>query len=92
MPSFEFTCDVEFEVYCSCGEGICHLSKGGNTPGRGEPFVEVEPCDTCMTKARDEANVETWDEANKKIAELENTINRLENEVTTLQQEIENHA
>lgn len=49
MPSFE----VEFEVYCSCGNGLCGGSSGNNTK-RG-PSVTVEPCERCLDKAREEA-------------------------------------
>lgn len=79
MPSFEVKCDVEFEVYCSCGAGICHQSFGANTPGRGEPYVDVSPCDTCLDNARNEANVEAWAEANEIIAKLKQQIEELTN-------------
>jgi len=41
MPS------VEFEVWCSCGEGLCNQTKdvrGG---------IQVEPCANCLDKAMD---------------------------------------
>ena len=47
MPSFE----VEFEVFCSCGEGLCNQSMGSLM--RRGPIVTVEPCDKCLIKAYD---------------------------------------
>lgn len=51
MPSF----DVEFEVFCSCGEGLCNQSRGENKRGYHghSPCVTVEPCDKCKDKAAD---------------------------------------
>jgi len=48
MPSF----DVEFEVVCSCGEGLCNQSEG--TSSRNGLYVTVDPCEKCLEKARDE--------------------------------------
>ena len=48
MPSFP----VEFEVYCSCGEGLCGQSIGDN--GHRGPRVTVEPCPKCLEMARGE--------------------------------------
>jgi len=45
MPSFE----VEFEVFCSCGEGLCGQSVG--SLDRGGPRVTVEPCEKCKDRA-----------------------------------------
>ena len=39
---------VEFEVWCSWGAGLCNQTKdvrGG---------IQVEPCENCLEKARDE--------------------------------------
>ncbi|KKL71095.1 hypothetical protein LCGC14_2098320 [marine sediment metagenome] len=46
--------NVEVEVYCSCGEGLCNQTTTGQTPGRGQPFFTVEACTTCLAKERDE--------------------------------------
>ncbi len=51
MPSFE----VEFEVYCSCGMGLCQQSEGKNT--RTGLIVTVQPCEECLKKAKEEG----WD-------------------------------
>ena len=48
MPSF----DVEFEIFCSCGAGLCNQSS--TSPGRRNiPFVTVEPCQQCLADAKD---------------------------------------
>lgn len=59
MPAFE----VEFEVYCSCGEGLCNQSAGGTGP-RG-PSVTVEPCKKCIELDSDEARDEGYAEGHK---------------------------
>lgn len=46
MPTIE----IEVEVWCSCGEGLCSQSRTHRT-GRG---VEVEPCEKCLEQARKE--------------------------------------
>lgn len=46
MPEFL----VEFEVYCSCGNGLCGQSVGSNKNG---PRVTVEPCEKCLQKEHD---------------------------------------
>ena len=46
MPSFE----IDFEVYCSCGNGLCNQSEGSNKRG---PQVTVEPCEKCLAKEYD---------------------------------------
>ena len=46
---------VYFEVWCSCGSGLCNQTKdvkGG---------VEVEPCKDCLEKARDEGYATGYD-------------------------------
>ena len=48
MPTFE----VEFEVFCACGEGLCQQSVGDS--GRYGPRVTVELCEKCKEKIRDE--------------------------------------
>ena len=51
MPSFE----VEFEVFCSCGEGLCNQATGGQSsyPTRS-PIITVEPCQKCLSDKYDE--------------------------------------
>lgn len=45
---------TEFEVYCSCGQGLCASTKVDyrRTENRGTVTVlVVEPCETCKTKS-----------------------------------------
>lgn len=46
MPVIE----IDVEVWCSCGEGLCNQSSVHRT-GRG---VVVEPCEKCLEKAVDD--------------------------------------
>ena len=59
MPEF----DVEFEVYCSCGEGLCGQSTGTNS--RGSLYVTVEPCEKCVENAKDDGYNEGYEKATK---------------------------
>ena len=46
---------LEFEVWCSCGEGLCNQTtdrKGG---------IIVEPCEKCLDKAKDEGYDDGYD-------------------------------
>ena len=61
MPEFF----VEFEVYCSCGAGLCQQSTGSNDRKHGGAMVTVEPCERCVQKARDEAGGEGYDRGYK---------------------------
>ena len=51
MPSFE----INFEVYCSCGNGLCNQSK---TKGM---TVTVEPCEKCKEKEYDSGYEKGYD-------------------------------
>ena len=48
MPTFE----VEFEVYCSCGEDLCNQSVGELK--RKNLRVTVEPCEKCLEKEKED--------------------------------------
>jgi len=37
---------LEFEVYCSCGAGLCNQSDTGI--GRNGQLVTIEPCQKCL--------------------------------------------
>lgn len=54
--------DIEFEVYCTCGEGLCRNTKTGSTKYRGIPFIEVDPCEKCLEKAKTEGRQEAENE------------------------------
>ena len=43
MPTFS----VDFEVYCTCGEGLCLKSTTRKSRTRGMLQVVVEPCIKC---------------------------------------------
>ena len=68
---------VDVEVYCSCGEGLCRQTTSGQTRGRGQPFFEVQPCENCLEKARDEGKDkgyrEGYDEAEKEFSKNSQT-------------------
>jgi len=42
------TLELDFEVYCTCGARLTAEGFGGSR-------VEVEPCEKCMEKERDDA-------------------------------------
>jgi len=47
---------AEFEVWCSCGKGICHLvSVSGNNR------VSIDPCPDCLEKSRAEGYDEGYE-------------------------------
>lgn len=52
MPSFE----VEFEIYCSCGNGLC-----GQSTTKGMKVI-VEPCEECKAKEYDSGYNKGYDE------------------------------
>lgn len=58
MPSVE----VEIEVYCSCGEGLCRQTSVGNTRGRGQQYFTVEPCQKCLEAEHDKGHRKGYDE------------------------------
>lgn len=62
MPTLE----LEFEVYCSCGEGLCNNSREGSN--KHSQYIEVEPCQRCLD-ARYEEGVDDGYERYKKEAE-----------------------
>ncbi len=47
---------IEFEVWCSCGNGLCNQcseTRGG---------IAVEPCEKCIEEAKTEGYDEGYDE------------------------------
>lgn len=74
MPTFdniEITTSVDFEVYCSCGEGICNNASTRSSRNRCYPQVVVEPCQKCIEAATSPLHDE--------IHELKAEIERLQN-------------
>lgn len=41
---------VNIEIYCSCGEGLCNQTHGGND-NRGNPSFIIDPCEKCLDEA-----------------------------------------
>lgn len=60
MPSFE----VEFEVYCTCGAGLCNQSNGSN---KRMPRVEVAVCEDCAAARYNDGYAEGYDAARKEF-------------------------
>ena len=56
MPVLE----LDFEVYCSCGEGLCNQTIEGRTRGRGMLFITVSPCEKCLALAKEEGYEEGY--------------------------------
>jgi len=51
MPILE----VEFDVYCSCGNPLCNQTEIVESKyKKGLSQVVIEPCERCLEKARDE--------------------------------------
>jgi len=46
------TLDLEFEVYCSCGTGLCNNSTEGKN--RHSSYITIEPCETCAKASYEE--------------------------------------
>ncbi len=46
MPSFSGE-EIEFEVYCSCGAGLCNQSRTEERCGKSRRLI-VEPCEKCL--------------------------------------------
>ncbi len=58
MPSVRDTVEIEFEVWCSCGNGLCNQTSDHRT----KKGIIVEPCELCLKKSRDEGYDEGLDE------------------------------
>lgn len=54
MPEFA----VEFDVYCSCGKGLCFQSTVLKPRRVHVPCLEVEPCEVCIRAAIEKVNKE----------------------------------
>lgn len=51
MPILE----VDFDVYCSCGNGLCNQTEVVLSRRKdGLPQVVIEPCERCLEKTRDD--------------------------------------
>lgn len=57
MPTIE----VEFEVFCSCGAGLCNQATTNNTSQRCCPGITVEPCQKCLDEAEKKGHEDGYD-------------------------------
>ena len=73
MPSFA----LEFEVYCSCGEGLCHQSSSRESRNRGMPQVVVEPCQKCLDDVRQEL-IDEMESYRQEVRQLSQELTALE--------------
>lgn len=62
------TLDIDFDVYCSCGNGLCAQTdvKYGH---RGAISVIIEPCDKCLDKAQEAGYERGFDAALEQYVE-----------------------
>jgi len=98
MPTFiaeikqevEVKGEVEFEVFCSCGEGICNQSEGRQSRHRGMPQVVVEPCPKCMEAAKEAGREDGYDQGSNEMSDkLQPQIDELQAQVDALTKELE---
>ena len=62
MPDVRF--EVDIQVHCSCGKGLCNQSDGG------EGEVTVTPCEDCLSEAKDEGHAEGYYEGKLECEEI----------------------
>lgn len=60
MPILE----VEFEVVCRCGAGLCNQTTVGKRGGiySLQQYVTIEPCERCMDAAHDKGYEEGYND------------------------------
>jgi Zn-finger protein len=77
MPTFQtqitvdVMVDVDFEVFCSCGNGMCRETETRESRSRHYPQAVVEPCPKCLQAAKEEGAEEIRDQMQARIDELE---------------------
>ncbi len=79
MPTME----VEFEVFCSCGAGLCQQSVVEN--GRRGQRVTVEPCARCLERSKESGFGDGVDNKQDEINGLESSIEELESRIKELE-------
>lgn len=54
MPTLNVTLDgeIDFEVFCVCGNGLCKVTEVEQSYGKNR--ITIEPCDKCMAAEYDE--------------------------------------
>lgn len=62
---------VAFEVYCSCGNGLCNQTDVSWGP-RGSS-VTVTPCENCIQEAESRGHTKGYEEAQEEASESEGT-------------------
>lgn len=72
MPAF----DVEFEVWCSCGEGLCNQANTDTPFRRSGLHVTIEPCEKCLDNAKEEADSEGYGRGYKDRGEETATVEK----------------
>jgi len=84
MPTFLYSpelpddIEIEFEVYCSCGAGLCNQTTVDDEHRRGRR-ITVEPCEACLERAVSEAreqaelDVAQREEASERAAALQDS-------------------
>ena len=83
MPTFVVEKDeediaVDFEVFCSCGAGLCNQSEVRISRRRQSRQVVVEPCEKCLDRAAEEMGEKVRTELQDVIDELKDRIAALE--------------
>lgn len=89
MPIFEeisVKVDIDFEVFCTCGNGICNKSETRKSRVRGEPQVVVEPCEICIKSAVKEAEEEVEERLGEEIENLKEQIEVLRSRLEDAQE------
>jgi hypothetical protein len=69
--------DVEFEVYCTCGEGMCNRTDVRDSRSRKMPQIIVDACPECLEKAKAQGAHELEEAMQDKIDVLEAEVERL---------------
>ena len=63
MPTLE----LEFEVFCSCGEGLCNNSREGHN--RHSQYITVEPCQKCLDRSYEDGVDDGYEKGIKEMEE-----------------------
>jgi len=61
------TLNLEFEVFCSCGNGLCNNSTEGSN-GHSQ-YITVEPCAECLASNYEEGHEKGHEEGYRQCEE-----------------------
>jgi len=64
MPEIE----VDIEIFCSCGKGICNNATSGRTNSRRQPYFTIEPCKDCLEAAKQEGYDEGYKDRKEAVS------------------------